>query len=135
MSETTLHPHQCQPGEIFVFGSNEAGYHGKGAAQTAMQRYGAVWGVGFGHQGESFAIPTKDRDIRSLRLWAINNHVHWFIDYAKTNPEFRFFVTAIGTGLAGYNHEQIAPMFADAPGNCRLPPEWVAIIENSKGKL
>lgn len=28
---------------IFVFGSNLAGIHGRGAARHAMKHYGAVW--------------------------------------------------------------------------------------------
>ena len=49
-----------------------------------------------------------------------------FLAYAEQHPELMFKVTAIGTGLAGYTHEDIAPMFARAPANCRLPDEWQA---------
>lgn len=44
--------------EVFVFGSNLAGHHSGGAARTAMERFGARWGVGEGIQGQSYAIPT-----------------------------------------------------------------------------
>ena len=37
-----------QNGEIFVFGSNLAGRHGKGAAQIAYQKFGAKMGKGSG---------------------------------------------------------------------------------------
>ncbi len=43
--------HELAPDEIFVFGSNLAGMHGGGAARTAMERFGAKWGVGTGIQG------------------------------------------------------------------------------------
>ena len=113
--------------KIFVFGSNEAGRHGKGAALFARQHHGAIYGQGYGHQGDSFAIPTKDRKIKTLPLATIYEYVCRFLDYAKAHPELEFQVTAIGTGLAGYSHEQIAPFFRGAPANCELPVAWKAI--------
>lgn len=109
---------------IFVFGSNLAGRHGKGAALTARNEYGAVYGVGVGPTGRAYAIPTKDATLKVLPLYQIKHHVHNFIQYAINHPELNFFVTAIGTGLAGYRHEDIAPMFQFAPSNCQLPQEW-----------
>jgi hypothetical protein len=35
-----------------------------------------------------------------------------------------FQVTRIGCGLAGYEDNDIAPMFVDAPQNCILPVGW-----------
>lgn len=74
--------------------------------------------------GNAYAIPTKDEHIRTLPLGSIRRYVAIFIAYATNHPELRFKVTAIGTGLAGYKHEDIAPMFAGAPSNCQLPAEW-----------
>lgn len=113
---------------IFVFGSNLAGRHGKGAALTARQCYGAVNGQGYGPQGKSFAIPTKDAYLKPLSLAKIGQWVEYFIRYAKRFPQLNFKVTAIGTGLAGYKHEEIAPLFRTAPSNCKLPEEWINII-------
>ena len=112
---------------IFVFGSNLAGRHGKGAALYAREHHGAEYGVGVGRTGNAYAIPTKDQRFRSLPLDLIAGYVMDFIDYAREHPELQFQVTAIGTGLAGYSHEQIAPMFHNAPGNCVLPEEWRAL--------
>lgn len=109
---------------VFVFGSNLAGRHGKGAALYARQHHGAIYGQGVGRQGNSYAIPTKDERLRTLPLDVIAKHVADFICYADTHRASVFDVTAIGTGLAGYTHEQIAPMFAGAPHNCNLPREW-----------
>lgn len=120
--------HEISVGEIFVFGSNEAGRHGKGAALHAVKNYGAVRGCGFGLQGQSFAIPTKDKTITTLSIDRIRTYVDRFIDFARSNPDMRFFVTALGTGLAGLSHADMAPLFAKAPDNCRLPPEWVEIL-------
>lgn len=110
--------------EIFVFGSNLAGRHGKGAALTAFRQYGAIYGQGIGLQGNSYAIPTKDENIKTLPLNKIKKYVDQFIRFAQLNPDMRFKVTAVGTGLAGYNESDIAPMFANAPDNCILPVGW-----------
>lgn len=115
--------------EIFVFGSNLAGRHGKGAALHARQHHGAINGFGHGRMGNAYAIPTKDENIRTLPLDSIRRYVAIFVAYAKNHPELRFQVTAIGTGLAGYKHEDIAPMFKGAPSNCRLPDEWARFVE------
>jgi hypothetical protein len=109
---------------VFVFGSNLAGRHGKGAALHARQNYGAVYGKGSGPQGNSYAIPTKDEKLNSLPLEAIERYVAAFIRYAKANQNVEFQVTRIGCGLAGYADAQIAPMFKDAPANCKLPLNW-----------
>jgi hypothetical protein len=109
---------------IFVFGSNERGYHGAGAANYANRHRGARWGVGFGLTGTSFAIPTKDKQIRTLPLAEVRFWVEKFLHYAKEHPELTFQVTAIGCGLAGYQHMDIAPMFEDAPDNCLFDRLW-----------
>jgi hypothetical protein len=111
-------------GKIFVFGSNLAGRHGKGAALCARLDYGAVYGVGVGPTGFSYAIPTKDGQLRTLALDVIADHVADFLDYAAQNPQLVFEVTRIGCGLAGYQDHQISPMFLDAPENCLLPQGW-----------
>lgn len=114
--------------EIFVFGSNEAGRHGKGAALYARRHHGAKYGVGVGRTGDAYAIPTKDRELITLPLERIAVYVTQFLAYAAEHPELTFEVTPIGTGLAGYRHEDIAPMFAGAPRNCRLPEQWRPLL-------
>lgn len=109
---------------IFVFGSNLAGRHGAGAALFARQNHGAIYGRGVGPQGNAYAIPTKDYQIKTLPLTAIAPHVKDFIGYARAHPELTFQVTRIGCGLAGYTDGQIAPMFRGAPDNCILPEGW-----------
>lgn len=115
--------------EIFVFGSNLAGRHGKGAALWARQHRGAMYGRGEGRQGDSYAIPTKDANLRTLPTDTIAQHVVRFLEYALSNPHLAFEVTPIGCGLAGYKPSDIAWMFdAPCPTNVRLPPEFVAAL-------
>lgn len=109
---------------IFVFGSNEAGIHGAGAALEARKNHGAKLGIGFGHVGNSFAIPTKDENIKTLPLSTIKKYVQMFLAYAESTPEETYQVTRIGCGLAGYTDADIAPMFEHAPLNCILPEGW-----------
>ena len=111
---------------IFVFGSNLAGRHGRGAALFARQHHGAIYGAGVGPQGNAYAIPTKDARLGVLPIATIARHFADFIAYARANPAVDFIVTPIGTGLAGYRHDQIAPLFADARSlrNVQLPEEW-----------
>jgi hypothetical protein len=109
---------------IFVFGSNLAGMHGAGSAWHARKNHGAQMGVGVGRTGDSYAIPTKDREIQTLPLKAIEPFVADFKLYAAMHPELEFEVVRIGCGLAGFTDAQIAPMFVDAPANCLLPAGW-----------
>jgi hypothetical protein len=110
--------------EIFVFGSNLAGRHGKGAALYALKYHGAIYGQAAGRQGSSYAIPTKNERLVTLALKDIEQYVNRFIAYAVANPNLVFRLTAIGCGLAGYEPKDIAPMFKYAPINVVQPIEF-----------
>lgn len=109
---------------VFVFGSNEAGIHGAGAALYARKEYGAQIGFSYGHCGQSFAIPTKDEFLDSLPLALINAYVQGFLAYALSKRKLTFYVTAVGCGLAGFKHSDIAPMFVDHPLNVEFDEAW-----------
>lgn len=117
---------------VFVFGSNLAGRHGKGAALTAVKKYYATYGCGYGRQGMAFAIPTKDSKLNPLPLKVIKVFVQGFLAYAKSAKGLGFKVTKIGCGLAGYTPEEIAPFFAGAPTNCHLPEEFIDILKDNQ---
>ena len=116
------------PDNVFVFGSNESGIHGAGAAAFAYHKKGAKLGQGLGLAGESFAIPTKDWTIGEVNTDIIEFYVKRFIEFAKLNPQTTFQVTAIGCGLAGYRHSDIAPMFRQAPNNCQFDLAWKPVL-------
>jgi len=113
---------------IFVFGSNEGGYHGAGAAADAVKYFGAIYRNGEGLQGRSYAIPTKSKTLRTLSLGRIRHYVRVFLWDALENPQLTYVVTAIGCGLAGYEPKDIAPMFKDAPRNVQLPDEFLPYV-------
>ena len=112
---------ELQPNEIFVFGSNLRGMHGGGAAYVAYRKFGAVMGQGVGLQGQSYAIPTMQGGVETIRPY-----VDEFIEFARQHPELTFLVTRIGCGIAGFRDEEIAPLFAAAHEveNIVLPPRW-----------
>lgn len=120
-----------QPNEIFVFGSNLAGRYGAGAALFAVKN-GAKYGQGVGLAGQTFAIPTKDKNLRVLPIEQIKKYVDCFIELAQLAP-LRFktlLVTKIGCGLAGYTPADIAPLFKDAISvdNIYLPAEFWEVL-------
>jgi hypothetical protein len=110
-----------EPNEIFVFGSNLKGMHGGGAAYIAYRKFGAIMGQGVGLQGQSYAIPTMQGGVDTIRPY-----VDEFIAFAKQYPELTFLVTRIGCGIAGFTDDEISPLFAEAHGveNIVLPPNW-----------
>ena len=112
---------ELQPDEIFVFGSNLGGMHGGGAAYAAYRKFGAIMGQGVGLQGQSYAIPTMQGGVETIRPY-----VDEFIEFAKSHPELTFLVTRIGCGIAGFTDDEISPLFAKAHnvGNIVLPAGW-----------
>lgn len=96
--------------DIFVFGSNLAGIHDKGAAKQALE-FGARYGQGYGYMGRAFGIPTRGYDLSILDLKGIEIFVNNFFIKTKYALGLRFLVTEIGCGLEGYTPEQIAPLF------------------------
>ena len=113
------------PNQIFVFGSNLQGAHGGGAARAAYKHFGAIWGQGVGLQGQSYAIPTMQGPVSSIKPY-----VDEFIDFARKHPEYEFLVTRIGCGIAGFKDADIAPLFKDAMNldNVRLPKSFLDLI-------
>lgn len=115
--------------EVFVFGSNLRGMHGGGAARVAYEKFGAVWGQGVGLQGQSYAIPTMQGGVETIKPY-----VDQFIEFARECDQNTFYVTRIGCGIAGFTDEEIAPLFDAAYDlyNVRLPRSFAEIIERNR---
>ncbi len=118
---------QLNANEVFVFGSNLAGHHAGGAARLAFERFGAEWGVGVGLRGQSYAIPTMQGGIETIKPY-----VDEFISFAERHPDLVFYVTRIGCGIAGFTDKDIAPLFATAfdMDNVHLPESFHTIINH-----
>lgn len=116
-----MHITSLRPNEIYVFGSDLKGLHGGGTAYMAYRKFGAVLGQGVGLQGQSYAIPTMQGGVETIRPY-----VDDFIRFAKEHPEWRFLVTRIGCGIAGFTDAEISPLFRKAHGieNIVLPRGW-----------
>jgi hypothetical protein len=112
---------QLGDNEIFVFGSNLAGMHGGGAAYIALKKFGAKLGQGVGLQGQSYAIPTMQGGVETIAPY-----VDEFIAFAREHPELHFLVTRIGCGIAGFDADEIAPLFRAAKDmeNISLPRDF-----------
>ena len=113
---------------VFVFGSNQAGRHGKGAALHAAQHFGAAEGVGEGRTGLAYALPTKDAHLKPLPPEALRAAVRRFLDYAHEHPADLFLLTPVGCGLAGNPVEHVVTMLRQRgplPLNVLLHPTWM----------
>lgn len=121
-----------EDGQIFVFGSNERGIHGGGAARQAYEKFGAVMFQGYGKAGNTFAIPTKDWSVQTLKIEYIQFYVNRFISFAMIHPEITFLVTEIGCGLAGYSPSDMAPLFKNclSLSNIYLPERFLEVLTN-----
>lgn len=75
----------------------------------ARKCFGAVPGVGAGLQGQSYAIPTMQGGIETIKPY-----VDQFVRIASLLPQFTFYVTRIGCGIAGFKDEEIAELFDKA---------------------
>lgn len=126
--------------EIFVFGSNAEGIHGKGAALTAKNKFGAKQGQAEGLQGNSYAVITKKnwRVEKSSTLNEISQGIERMLNFASSDPYRKYYVTKLGSSLAGYTVEEIKGIFNQfknsIPDNVILPKEYEVreIIEKPK---
>lgn len=126
-----------EPNTIFVFGSNPEGRHGLGAAKTAREKFGAIYGQGEGLQGNSYALPTKDlrvkenNSLKSIDEETIINSIKKLYQVAKQNPTKQFKIAYRNTtekSLNGYTGLEMIAMFNKAgvkPGNIIFSKEWV----------
>ena len=112
--------------EVFVFGSNLEGMHGGGAAYYAFKHFGAVMGCGVGLRGKSYAIPTMQGGVDTIKPYVDN-----FIAFAREHPELFFYVTRIGCGIAGFRDKEIAPLFSEAVSleNICLPESFAKVLK------
>ncbi len=123
---TPEHITKLEPHEVFVFGSNRAGRHGRGAAKQAL-KWGARMGQGNGLMGQTYGISTKGHRMEVLSLPEIAVQVEKLYRFAVAHPELTFLVTKIGTGLSRYSTKEVKAACFDGlavPANVVLPAEF-----------
>lgn len=113
-----------KPNEIIVVGTNLNGNHYGGAAAQAHRDFGLEWGCAEGLSGQTYAFPTLDKDMKKQPREYLEQTVKNLYAFCKAMPESTFLLTAVGTGIAGYSHEEMKSLFTDLPKNLVLPEEW-----------
>jgi len=119
--------------QIFVFGSNLAGIHAGGAAKQAHEQFGAIWGQGEGIQGQSYAFPTLTKSFKKVTPVTLVCNATRLFKCCEDNPDKEFLLTRVGCGIAGFQDEDIRPLFENHPNNLILPEEWRS-VEQKEGK-
>ncbi len=118
---------ELRPNEIFIYGSNQYAIHGAGSALAANKYFGAIYkDVPMGLCGQSYGIITKSFNETPVTLDFIYRQIEVLYDFALLRPELTFYVTKIGTALAGFTIEEIASLFKVliTPSNIILPIEF-----------
>jgi hypothetical protein len=130
------------PNQVFVFGSNTQGKHGKGAALTAKNKFGAIYGQAEGPQGQSYAIITKDltKNTHPSRTpEQIKEQIHNLYEYARENPDKEFLVAYSGKGanLNAYSNQEMADMFGSEsiPNNIVFEQEFNKLIPTESTQI
>jgi len=119
---------------FFVFGSNNKGVHGLGAAKTAVTEFGAIRGQAIGKQGKAFAIRTKmyqngaltkynelTEDNKKIMDKMTVQDLNELRIEATTNPNNKYYVTEIGTKLAGRTVDQMKNFFMRMNSKLGIP--------------
>jgi hypothetical protein len=127
---------KLESNQIFVFGSNTQGRHGKGAALFAKNNCGAKYGQARGPQGQSYAICTKDLTKRlhpSVSYDEIVNQIKELYRYAKEHPDKEFLVPykSSSRNLNAYSPEDLATMFymEEIPDNIVFEEGFAELIK------
>lgn len=133
---------KLKPNQIFVFGSNPEGRHGKGSAKAALA-FGAIMGQGRGLQGQTYALVTKNlkagfvekstgityfkEGLRSVSTLQIKDNVDEMYECARANPDLEFLIPykhvnedgSQVNNLNGYLPDEIMTFFVrpDIPEN------------------
>ena len=121
---------ELKTNEVFVFGSNLAGNHLAGAAKLANEKFGAELGIAEGLTGQCYAFPTLTEKLNKREISDLQQSTNALLQFVNENKDKYFIITEVGCGIAGYSHEEIAPLFkAFFPlANVSLPLSFLEII-------
>jgi ribA/ribD-fused uncharacterized protein len=134
---------------IFVFGSNPEGRHGKGSAKSAL-KFGAKYSNGRGLQGNAYALVTKNLKPNyfeestgitykrygegSVSLDMISKNIDELYQCALDNSEKKFFIAYNNDSknLNGYSSKQIWDVFTESknvPSNIRFHDSFRSLLK------
>lgn len=144
-------------GQIFVFGSNPAGFHGAGAAKAAM-KFGAKYGIGRGIQGNTYALITKNlkagftekgtgikyekEGFQSVSKDQISKNIDELYECVRNNPDKMFIIVyknetwdngSPKKSLNGYTGEEMFELFTkdkDVPPNIAMHETFKPLAKN-----
>lgn len=131
------------PNEVFVFGSNTQGRHGKGSALIAKQKFGAIYGQAKGLQGQSYAIVTKDLTARvhpSISVTYILTQIKELYLLASQTPDKLYYIAynASGINLNGYSNLAMAHLFGMhniIPDNIVFEEEFSKLVYSTTNQI
>jgi hypothetical protein len=115
--------------EVFVFGTNQFAKHAGGAAMIAAEKFGTLNGIApIGLCGQSYGIITTSFTDQPVSLHFVQLQVEALYEFARLRPELTFYVTKIGTGIAGFPMAEMQDLFFQVhiqkPNNIILPKEF-----------
>jgi len=111
--------------EIIVVGTNRMGSHLGGLARQAVDDFGLEWGVDEGLSGRSYAFPTLDMRMKQVNELEFRQTAIRFLATARALPEYTFYLTKVGCGIAGFSEDRVKQYFQNAcPDNVIKPEGW-----------
>ncbi len=128
--------------EIFCFGSNTQGRHGKGTALIALSKFGARYGQPSGIQGRSYGIITTDitkKNRPSVTKEIVISEIKSLYEFALKNPNLDFLVAYTGKNsknLSGFTNSEFAEMFSqpNIPQNIIFEKEFSTLLNFDKNR-
>jgi hypothetical protein len=120
--------------EVLVFGSCLDGQHRFGEAKAALQ-FGAEINKSFGLVGQTYAIPIRHRDYKTLlAINEVEKHIDNLLKFARRKHELIFYITAVGCEQKEHGHRIMAQLFKDflELENVYLPIQWLKILNEKQ---
>ena len=117
------------PNDVFVFGTNQFAQHAGGAARIAAEKFGALNGIApHGLCGNTYGIITTSFNDTPIDVGFIERQLMVLYEFAELRPDLTFYVTKIGTGIAGFSVKGMRLVFMHLtfmkPNNIILPKEF-----------
>jgi hypothetical protein len=128
---------KLEDNQIFCFGSNTQGRHGKGTGKLAIDKFGAIYGQPRGLQGRSYGIVTTDLTKfkrPSVSYVSLCIEIQNLYEFAVDNPNLDFLIAYTGLdskNLSGFTNSQLADIFSlyKIPDNIIFEKEFSTLLK------